>query len=126
MKHLPFITIEIIPHNAQEYDTCGNYQEVEKNSCCIEISKLNNWKKEACVAIHELVEYILVKKNGIKINDIDNFDINFQGKGEPGNSKDAPYNREHLFATKIEKLLAKELGVSWSEYDKAINNLKYE
>ena len=44
---------------------------------------------------------------------------------EPGDSPDAPYHKEHVFATKIERLLAKEFDVDWREYEAAINSLEW-
>ena len=54
---------------------------------------------------------------------IDSFDIQYEKSrvlgdttSEPGNDPAAPYYREHKFATKLEKLLAEEIGVDWDEY----------
>jgi hypothetical protein len=35
----------------------------------------------------------------------------------------APYHKEHVFATEIEKMIAKKLKVNWSMYGKKINDL---
>jgi hypothetical protein len=43
---------------------------------------------------------------------------------EPGDHPGAPYHREHVFATRIERLLAEELGVDWNAYSAAIEALK--
>jgi len=122
MKHLPFISVDVIPHSEQEYDTCGNYGG---NDECwwIEISKLPKWQCEALVLIHELVEMVLTERRNISWKKITEFDNQHPNSDEPGNLLDAPYHKEHLFATRIEAMLAKELGVQWKEYDKAINKL---
>ena len=44
-------------------------------------------------------------------------------RGEPGDAPDAPYRREHLFATNIERLLAAELGVDWAVYEAYVDSL---
>lgn len=42
---------------------------------------------------------------------------------EPGDDKMACYHKEHVFATKIEKMLAEELQIDWAKYSKEIENL---
>jgi hypothetical protein len=54
---------------------------------------------------------------------LDKFDKDFDGEGEPGDDPTAPYHREHVFATKIERMLAEELGIDWDAYDKTVNAL---
>ena len=34
----------------------------------------------------------------------------------------AEKHREHVFATKVERLLAQELGVNWSAYDREVSS----
>lgn len=81
------------------------------------------------VAFHELAEVLLCKDRKISQKSVDKFDIEFEknrkegNTDEPGNSKKAPYYNEHQFATKVEKMLAKELKVDWKKYDKFIANL---
>lgn len=84
---------------------------------------------EFLVAIHEFIEAYLCQKRGIEEPTITRFDVNFERsriKGntdEPGDNPEAPYFNEHQFATKIEKVMAKELGVNWKEYEKTVNDL---
>ena len=123
MKHLPSITIKVIPHKKQRYETCGDYYLMDGMQ--FRISRMNK-EAEFLVALHELVEWMLIDKKGIKIKDIDKFDIEFEKnrkKGntdEPGDDRKAPYHKEHIFATKIEKMMAKELGLNWDKYDKMV------
>jgi hypothetical protein len=90
---------------------------------------MKNEDFEFLVYMHELIESHLCRKRGIPEPDIMNFDLNFEEnrpKGntdEPGDSPYAPYHKEHLYATKIERTLAKELGVDWDEYEKTVNSL---
>jgi len=37
----------------------------------------------------------------------------------------APCRREHVFATKIERMLAVELGVDWRSYDREVSSKDY-
>ncbi len=130
-KHIPTITFKAIPHKEHRYETVGDYFKCQENGMQFRVSKMNE-DYEFLVLLHEFIEWFLVNKAGIKVKDIDTFDINFEKereKGlhsedeEPGDHKDAPYRKQHKFATRIERIVAKELGVDWDEYNDCINNL---
>ena len=89
----------------------------------IHISDCKNEDYEFAIAVHELIEWYLTKKRGIKIKEIDNFDTSFKGKGEPGDNKEAPYYNEHQFATEIEKAIIDELDIHWSKYEKDLDTI---
>lgn len=77
------------------------------------------------VLIHELVEWFLVRKRGINLEDVDGFDRIFElerslGRhpdDEPGDAEDCPYGREHRFAENIERQLVHESGLRWDAYE---------
>lgn len=130
------IIIKIIKHSEQRYETCGDWyweKDGGEDVLQIRVSDMNNWKYEFLVAFHELAEVILCKDRGISQESVDKFDTKFEemrsafpeffGNREPGNSTKAPYQKEHLFATKVESMMAKELKVDWKEYDKTVNEL---
>ena|ERR1035437_1136845 len=128
------ITIDIIPHNMQDYDTVGNYK-IYEDIIAITVSDMGNWMFNVLVAFHELIEVILIIKAGIKNSDITAFDAKFEAdriKGlhgpteEPGNDLKAPYRSQHVFATMIERLLAKAFKVKWEKYDKAVWSFEYK
>ena len=50
-------------------------------------------------------------------------DIDRINNREPGDDPNAPYYKEHQFATMMEKALCHELGVNWDKYDKTVMNL---
>lgn len=122
------VSVFTVPHEAQSYPTVGNYQETHSH-VIFTISNMGNDDYEALVLLHELVEYLLVKKRGISLADIDKFDIAFEAQRqegddrEPGWEKDAPYHREHVFAESLERLMAAELGVDWDKYDRKVSSL---
>ena len=125
MKKIVALTVD---HETQRYPTVGDYEEGH-GLVVFSVSNMNNDHYEALVLIHELVEYLLVRARGIPLADIDAFDINYEKNRtefdleEPGDAINAPYRREHQFATRIEKLLAAELGVDWPTYDKTVSDL---
>jgi hypothetical protein len=59
---------------------------------------------------------------------VDRFDRAYEAKRKPGDDREpgddakAPYHREHVLATKIERLLAKQLGVDWTKYDRDVSS----
>jgi len=117
------IIIKTVPDNLQRYNTVGDYYTDDAGNRIFAVSDMNNWKYEMLVVIHEMIEAALCQDRGITDEMIDAFDMNFEleqvtnphGR-EPGDSTDAPYYKEHQFATKIERMLADELGVAWDEY----------
>ena len=125
MKHLPIIESMIIPHKSQRYDTAGDYWITKRGNWQIRISEMKP-DYEFMVLIHELIEFYLTQKRGISEESITYFDT---GEGaesdDPGTMKNAPYHKEHMFSTKIEKLLCKELNIDWEKYDKSFSKLKY-
>lgn len=123
------IKIRTISHEKQRYPTVGDYVERQDGTTIISVSDMGNEDYAFLVALHELIEAHLTKKRGIKEEDISEFDEVFESHriegntDEPGDHVDAPYRKEHFFATSIERLVAGELGIEWNEYDNAINNL---
>jgi hypothetical protein len=125
MKKFESIIINFVNANQQRYDTLGDYY-IKNGQLYIKITKhmtytygkvVRNHFFEFLILIHEIVEVLLVIARNISIEKIDLFDLNYQGDGEPGDEKKAPYRKEHQFATKIEKMMAKELKVHWDEYN---------
>lgn len=118
-----------IPHDAQRYDTCGDWEIGKDGSISISVSDMGNEDYALLVALHELVEVWFCRKRGISQKSVDDFDIAYENArkdgdiSEPGDSTKAPYFLEHRFATKIERQVAAQLGVNWEEYDNAVNDL---
>ena len=126
------ITIEVIEHHAQRYDTCGDWQyNKDKTELKIKVSDLGDWRYNALVGLHEAIEALSCEQHGITEKMVDDFDIIFEKNrsvddpAEPGDAFDAPYRHQHFFATSIERLIAQELDVSWSTYEAEIDKLVY-
>ena len=121
------VQMNVIPHQQQRYDTAGDWQlDVEKDTLVINISFLGDWKMEACLGIHELIEAIRCMADRVDQNLVDQWDLNFKGKGEPGDDPAAPYHRQHVQASIVERTLARQLGVDWQKYEQKLEELKYE
>jgi hypothetical protein len=116
------ITIEQIPYSEARYSTHGDWVVDEFGNIHIRVSKELGEDGAFLVAIHELLEVYLCKKRGITTATVDAFDLTYEGD-DPGADPKAPYFNEHKFATKIEKLLCKELGLDWDEYEAGLEKL---
>lgn len=112
------VRVQTIPHTAQRYPTVGDWYFKHKGILKINVSELESVDYEFLITIHELVEAYLCLSRGISDESVDLWDKTFKGEGEPGDSPEAPYHKEHVFALSIEKALAAELGVDWEEYNK--------
>ena len=126
------INIKTISHKEHRYPTLGDYWRSADGKQEMRISEMGNDDYAFMIAVHELIEWYITEKRGIKEEDIKAFDEVFekerlQGlhteKDEAGFDPRAPYVKEHTFATEIEKQLAKELGVNWDKYDAEIKAL---
>lgn len=120
------INIQIIPESEQRaevngadwyFDQAGNLQ--------VRVSQMTDWRYETLLAIHEAVEAIMCKHNGVTQQSVDIFDQEYDKTHtfdvDAGDDARAPYRREHCFATAIERILCGELNVIWDAYE---NELK--
>lgn len=123
--------LEVISPDKQRYDTPGDW--IPGTPAKIVSSKLGNEDFEFLIMLHELIEYQLCKKKGITDEMVVEFDKKFEEdrkKGlhsemeEPGNSSLAPYRDEHVFATKLEKMMSKKMSVDWKKYNEAVHGME--
>jgi hypothetical protein len=125
--------IETIPHHEQRYPTVGDYWCDEQGVEQIRVSQMVDWRYEVLVAVHEIVEMALTRQRGISEEHITEFDKEFENNkergavtGEAGDNVNAPYRKEHFFATNLERLFAAELNVDWFEYDRYVDALGFK
>lgn len=129
--------IRVIDHDKQRYNTVGDYQDYPENvnipgfkGRTITVSQMSSPDFGFLVALHEFIEEYLCRKRGISNEVIDEWDKVWEAnaaatgfEGEPGACVDAPYFKEHQFASLIEKQMANELGIDWSLYSQEIERL---
>ena len=127
ITRLPNALIETVPHREQRYDTAGDWYKASDSQWRIRISKMKHSHAEFLCAMHELTEWYLCQARGITQAQVDRFDLNYSGKyaDDPGCDPEAPYHKEHMTGLKIEKLLAKALGVIWKRYNDQYGMLKW-
>lgn len=126
------ISIKTIPHKSQRYETCGDWWWTKNGDLEVRVSDLGDYRMEYLIASHEVREALLCKYRNIKEEDVTKFDLKFEedrnrGKytldQEPGMDPDAPYKKEHFYATSIEMIDALEFGVDWGEYNNKVMSL---
>lgn len=126
----PIFSVAQVPHRKQRYETVGDW--IPGKPAQIRVSKMKDQRYVFLVALHEMIEYELCRMHGISDKEVVAFDVNFEAErrmnlhpidAEPGDHPKAPYRNEHEFATMIEMMVAHKLGVSWSDYEKAVLSL---
>jgi hypothetical protein len=92
------------------------------------VSKMNDPRHEFLIGMHEAIEAYLAIHAGVSPEAVDRFDRAYEAKRKPGDTSEpgddprAPYHREHVFASKIERSLAKQLGASWRAYEREVSS----
>lgn len=102
--------ITSIPKQVMRYDTLGDWTYCN-GVFTISVDDALPKDHQFLIALHELVEAYLCTRDGITQQEVDEFDLNFKGDGEPGDDPACPYRKQHRFAMNIERLVAHELGV---------------
>jgi hypothetical protein len=126
------INLKTIPHDQHRYPMVGDYWDEPDGTLQVRVSEMGDPRYEFLVAFHELIEKELCRQRGISEPEITRFDLRFEEEieqglrdpdDEPGDAPDAPYRREHAFATNMERMLAHEMGVDWGAYEAALDAL---
>jgi hypothetical protein len=129
MSGLTEIRIKVVPHESQRYSTVGDWLYDSDGILHIKVSRLSDWRREMLIAVHELVEVLTCKNDGVSQAVVDKFDKDFEAarhpdnEDEPGDEPTAPYVKQHCLATGIERILAQQWGVNWKEYEQELSSL---
>ena len=117
------ITVNIIDHEDQWYDTVGDWRfDSDYNHLTVTVSRTTE-ESIILVAIHEIIEAILCRLNGVSEEVVDAFDMANIDHPDPGSIPGCPYYREHMFATMIERAMAAEMQVNWEDHEMNLENL---
>lgn len=123
------VIIETIAHKDQRYPTVGDWFYDDDGTLRIKVSQLSDWRREMLIAVHELVEVLCCKHEGISQESVDQFDKAYEETrhpdnfDEPGDDPGAPYVKQHCIATGVERILAAELKVNWKQYEEELDEL---
>lgn len=118
------VSIEIIPHSRQRYDTCGDW-EFALDGLHIRVSDTGDWRMNMLIARHEFDEALLCLHARIDQSCVDEYDFAHPDAGSDSLSAnaDAPYARQHNDALAAEWQFARLLDVDWRAYGAAIEKL---
>ncbi len=100
------------------YDDNGDLQ--------VRVSKMSDPRYEAALILHETFEAILCRFAGVTHQQVDAFDIPYEAthdkKCNAGDEPDAPYFKQHGYATAAERIFTTACGVEWLKYDKELES----
>lgn len=122
------IIIKTVPSEKIRNGGVGDYLETDQ-AIFIYSSPQDNEDYEALIKIHELIEFLLTRKRGISEESIDTYDrfwelANKQGltvAQEPGDEPtNTVYRLEHNIAVDIERILCRELGYNFDDYNNSL------
>lgn len=128
------IVMESIDHLSHRIPTCGDWYYDDEGTLHIRASKLSNEKYEVILLVHELIEALACRYDGVPVEEVDAFDLEFEhkianrqtdGGDEPGDEPDAPYSDQHCLATAFERILAERWGIKWKTYNAELYELPY-
>lgn len=138
MKSTAKVIFGIIKHEDRRYETVGDYW-LNDDTWEFRASRMRPVTYSWLVLAHEFIEWLICRLTGVNMKSIDQFDIDYEGAREdpkralapcgctfgeePGDDVHAPYHSAHQCATLCEKAIARELGVDWEAYGKAVNAL---
>ncbi len=108
--------IKSIPARKQRYNTVGDWQFTHHDGIEVRVTEQADWRHEFLVGLHELIEAALCKHRGISEESVTEFDVAWQGDGEPGDDPAAPYHKEHGYAEGVEMMMATQLSINWDDY----------
>ena len=120
------VHVEIVPPKCMRYRTVGDWLFLSPGCLMIRVADTGNWKYNTLVAIHELIEVVLCKNDGVTEKQVDSFDLAHQDDEDPGTNPKAPYGRQHLIAMGMEMTLAALMGVKWRVYEDALDAIYYK
>lgn len=120
------IDIKVVTHDQMRPNVHGAdwYFEIRDGveTLVVRIEPMANWKYEALLQMHEAFEAILCKASGVTVEQVDKFDTQYDLTHpidcNAGDDPEAPYRREHTYATAVERIMAGAMNVCWDTYDR--------
>ena len=123
------IIVETIPMSDQRYPTLGDWlfarrsegggnliQDDKADTLFIFVTETGDDRANTALALHEIAEAMLCREAGISQFEVDRFDMEWTGQGEPGDEPDAPYHVQHRAANRIERSFIEKTNLSLAHY----------
>jgi hypothetical protein len=117
------------PAAQMRYNTAGDWEVHEEKKhihFSVTTAETGNWRYDALLQVHELIEAILCINNNVQEEDVSKFDMSRTPDGPDGDCGDdplAPYSKEHCFATAVERMLCAAMGVEWDDYSSRVEEV---
>ena len=109
------IIINVVAPVAMRYQTVGDWQ-VYEHTLGVTVADSGNALTNLFVGLHEAIEAVLFLDRGGSEEAVDKFDMqwkNSRAYDEAGDDPTAPYHREHVLATIIERMLVHAAHLTW-------------
>ena len=126
MDHCPKILIRFIQPENHRYSTCGDWlYDAESHTVEVRVSLMGDWRSELAVAIHEALEAVACVAADVSEVDVTVFDELFNraehnDNEEPGDDPKAPYHKQHVAATAVEKSVCQSLELYWDFHENMV------
>ena len=119
------IHIKVVPRSKMRKIVSGaDWFWDKRGNLQVRIEPMSDWRYEVLLCLHEAIEAVLCKHNGVSQTSVDEFDVEYDKHHatdcNAGDDPKAPYRREHCLATACERVIAAELDVCWETYDKEL------
>lgn len=113
-----------MPQSRIRSEQAGDWWYFGENCFTIHVLETLSPEDQFRVAMHELTEAYLCRKNGTSDEQVSRFDDQYEAErkegkhgeyDEPGDDPRAPYREEHSAATHVERAVCHVLDISWKE-----------
>jgi|ERR1041385_5234542 hypothetical protein len=125
------IVIQTIPHAEQRHDSPRDCW-LNGDTLELRVSQLQDELYETALAVHALMESLLVLAHGVDMERVDEWKrgyAEFRSTSlvhlpeDAGDHPAAPYHHEHVFARNRERDFLHEAGGNWLDYERALAQL---
>lgn len=117
------IEIKSIDPASMRYPTAGDWEWLPDGSLLVTVPNYGNQELSGLlVAIHEIVEAVLCKRDGVTDEEVTRFDTEHPLLEEPGDDPRAPYHKQHMVAMAIERDAAIAWGIDWDKHNQWVTD----
>lgn len=117
------IEIKTIDASVMRYPTAGDWEWLPDGALKITAPDYGGQDQSALlVALHELVEAWLCRRDGVTDQEVTKFDTDHPKLEEPGDDPRAPYHIQHQAAMLTEKTVAMSFSADWDAHNQWVIN----
>lgn len=113
------IEIKTVDPSAMRYPTAGDWEWLPDGALMLKVPEYGgNDVSVLLVAIHEMIEAYLCKRDGVTDEEVTAFDIGNPKLEEPGDDPRAPYHHQHMISMALEREAAIATSTDWDTHNK--------